>query len=162
MMDLKNGIIEIDGFEIGPNTKPEEIENNTKLNVLKKNDGRIIFDSGDNLHRIFNIDFKVRIRYDEDKTIDDIELKPIISSLSGKYSFNIGSYSETFKYFTEIRCFLDEWLEKLLGKATEYDETGNLYKFDSIYIYTYVDFVKRDNNPIGGYLTLDYYSARRK
>ena len=82
MTDLKNGIIEINGFSIGPDTKVEELEKYFDI-PARRDDSFSFFDFNKEIIMLNGIDFKLLISFDLEK-ISSIKLWPQIPEISNK------------------------------------------------------------------------------
>lgn len=141
MTDLKKGIIEIDGFQIGPDTTPADIKANLKdryaFNATSK-------DGSGEMFRFENVTllsrcFKVKTTFIHQK-IREIKL---IS-----YNKERLSYEDCFN----TDC---EWLKGILGDPDEALEYMNSYRYKGIHIYS---FIQRDlsRNPAETFITCCY------
>ena len=154
MTDLKNGIIEINGFSIGPDTKVEELEKYFDI-PARRDDSFSFFDFNKEIIMLNGIDFKLLISFDLEK-ISSIKLWPQIPEISNKY--NLSPYSEEWlPYFKELRLILDEWLEKQLGLPSHKDDDCTEFKFEKMIIGTssYMQYGKTIQ-PKGGKIDIWY------
>ena len=141
MTDLKNGIIEINGFEINPNTTSFDIINNLKnvySNRAVSKDGSCELFRFD-VVRLLDKHFKVKITFVREK-INNVQL----FSLYGAPL----TYEERFK----ADC---EWLKSILGKPDEIHDDGNSYYCEGRHIYS---FIQRDlsRNPAETFIVCKY------
>lgn len=120
MTDLKNGIIEINGFEISSKTKPNEVEQ-TLSNIIfdngftKSKKGQGIYLKNALIeNQLFNAD----LFFYEGK-LEDIKLISLHDTPL--------AYEERFK----ADC---EWLKLILGEPTKTGSNGVVYIFDCVQI----------------------------
>lgn len=136
MTDLKNGIIDIGGFEITPNTTLEELIKYTQnkgynFKVTPTGSFFKIFKSFFVEHQEFSITF-----YFENGVISYLEMSP--------YLDNYGENRvETQKL---LRIASDTWMKNLLGTPEQKTKTITGYNFKWGSIYSVVS-----DNPLGNY-----------
>ena len=155
MNDLRNGIIDINGFLVGPDTDRLEMEQ--KLNLKATT-----FSSGSSyLYKFKNVIneglvFDVDVWFSGNGKIRKIKMFPI-TDIRKKYDL-IDPYSdEVLQLHKEIRAILDDWLKKQIGEPDYIDDTGTEYENNIVFISTFAYFSKqRDNFPMGGYLRISY------
>lgn len=152
-MDLRNGIIEIDGFEIGPNTKPEEIEKKLGLTRKVLSDYAFYLESGSKTFLVNDINFYIDINYSDNK-LSSIELRPSLPKINEKFNLKPYDYEGTLAYLKEIRVVLDEWLEKNMGKPDFKNERITSYR--SRFTVSTASYLsnQRDFYPVGGCITI--------
>ena len=118
MTNLLKGIIEIDGFEIGPNTKPEEIENELASKIQYKATSK----SGE--VQIFA--FKNVLIVGRSFAIDLTFIKERLSDIRLDY-MNDECWSFKKRYDEDCR-----WLRDVLGEPTIIGSHQIAYKFDAV------------------------------
>lgn len=154
MNDLKNGILDINGFLVGPNTTVEELENHFGLKATR-GQYRSHFDFGGQSFVSDGIEFKCNISLKQH--VVEINLFPQLPELAIKY--DLSDYSvEWLPYYQEIRVILDRWLEIQLGTPKFKDERVTEYKFGNILIGTdsYIDDRSPDFRVVGGTIDVFY------
>ena len=144
MNDLRNGVVDINGFLLGPNTTLEEMEEYFKIPGIRGNVCRR-FTLGGKSFENNGIVFKIDVDFDE--KVNEVKLYPQIPELIKKYDAgdvavglihdkSTGDPDKDLAYFKEIRVFLDEWLEKQLGTPSLKDNDVTEYKLNGILIGT--------------------------
>lgn len=111
MTDLKNGIIEIHGYEVNAKTTPEDIINNlsgTYINHSKSSSGKSESFTFDNI-LIADCKFSIDVCFYLEK-LDSIKFE----------SHHVYEGEHTWKRVFELN---NQWLEKVLGNA----DTSSLY-----------------------------------
>ncbi len=144
MNDLRNGIIDINGFLLEPTTTIEDMEEYFGMPGIRKG---ICCNFTLNEQTFINngLEFKIDVSFDE--TVDEVKLYPQIPELISKYKVRevIGGLAHEqitcdidndLAYFKEVRAVLDEWLEKQLGEPTFCDCDCTEYSFKNVFIYT--------------------------
>ena len=154
MNDLKNGIIDIDGFLLTPTTKVEELEE--YFNIKSQSSKEYNFFEIKIPFNNTGINFTVDAIFDTGK-LKEIILRPDISEIKAKYNLNTIDRNVWLEYYKELRVVLDKWLEEQLGEPTLKTERVTEYKFDKILLGTdsYIDERSRDFCVVGG--TVDIY-----
>lgn len=161
MNDLKNGIIDIDGFLLTPQTRVEELETFFGLKAWQT-PYRSHFDLGGKTFTNEGIDFKVDISLKN--TVVEVQLYPQFPDVSSTYGVGgewryptSGNPDTDLAYFREVREILDKWLEKQLGAPTHKGQDVTEYKMGNILLGTdsYLDTRSRDVRVVGG--TVDIY-----
>ena len=162
MNDLKNGIIDINGFLLSPTTTVEEMENHFGVKAtdsgLRKHidfDGKPFVSDG--------IEFKGDISFKDKVTA--IKLFPQLPSLITKYNIKgcweyptSGDPDVDLLYFREVRNSMDSWLEKQLGAPTQKDEKTTTYVFPLVSISTCAYFQKEPHgfSVLGGKVKIEF------
>lgn len=162
MNDLKNGILDIDGFLIGPNTTVSELEEHFgKKATLSPYGANFDFDGQSFLNN--GVEFKYNISFGPHVT--EINLFPQLPELTRKYGTSVnwkyphvGTPEQDLAYFQEIRVVLDKWLEEQLGAPTYKDQDVTEYKIGRILLGTdsYFDGRSRDARVVGGAIDIYY------
>lgn len=122
MTDLKNGIIEINGYEIHAGTTPEDIMNNLNesyINHSKSSSGKSESFSFDNII-IGNCKFSIDICFYL-KKLDSIKLE----------SHHVYDGEHTWKKVFELN---NRWLEKELGNADTIGLYSRGYHYNTCYV----------------------------
>lgn len=165
MNDLKNGILDINGFLVGPTTTVEDLEN--YFGVKARTSGPFtyrFFDLNDQSFVNQGITFKALMSFNERK-LDRIELFPQICGLVSKYGVGgdwkyptTGDPDKDLEYFREVRKVMDEWLEKQLGIPTRKNDDTTAYEFSSLLIHTasYYQDIPHGFDIFGGKVTIRY------
>ncbi len=161
MNDLKNGILDINGFLVGPNTTLEELEAyfGVKAKSLAENYKHFDFDGQSFVNH--GLEFKANISLNE--KIVKIEMFPQFPEIDARYGANnkwrsTGDRDKDLAYYRELRLILDEWLEKQLGAPTFKDEECTDYRYNNLLIGTcaYIDERDRDLSVKGGRVVFWY------
>lgn len=150
MTDLRNGVIDIGGFEITPDITLETLlrylENERINHELTKSYSDIL-----DVFKIFEIEgqnFGLLFWFKNNK-LEQIELHPYLA---------LKEKIDRVKSQELRRKTSDSWMEKLLGKPEYKGETSTSYQMACGRIFSYIT-----KNPIenyrGGFITIDF---RRK
>ena len=156
MNDLKHGILDVNGFLLGPETSMEDV---SRFFGIKPNEN--CSNSFDLSHYRFvnnNQTFQfVNVWFDDDtKKLSFVSISPVLPDIAAKY--DLSDYSKDWlPYYREVRAILDAWLEKQLGEATYKDADCTEYKTENLLIATasYEEF-QRDYHVEGGKLEIYY------
>lgn len=160
--DLKNGILDINGFLLGPNTTVEQLENYFSLKATH-GQYRSHFDFGGKSFVNNGVEFKAEISLKQH--VVEINLFPQLPELVERYGTpnnwkypHVGSPEQDLAYFRDIRAVMDEWLEKQLGTPTYKDHDVTEYKMGNILLGTdsYLDSRSRDMRVVGGSVDIYY------
>ena len=120
MTDLAKGIVEINGYEIKPQTNPIDVENNLKgsyaYHVVSKN-GKVHIFTFKNIN-VFDRRFDIDVTFVR-QSLSTIELA--------------SCYGEDLSYVGRFKADC-EWLKNVLGEPTQAGTNGVVYKFDSAQI----------------------------
>ncbi len=164
MNDLKNGVLDINGFLVGPNTTVEELEGYFGIKATKsKNFSYRFFDMGEQEFLNNGITFKVFMSFD--KKLDDIVLYPQIPELIEKFGVggfwrrpSTGDPDKNLVYFREVRDVLDAWLDAQIGTPTRKNEGNTTYEFENVVITTssYLQKIPHGIQVEGGKVTIRY------
>ena len=141
MTDLTKGIIEINGFEIGPNATSDDIK--TKLDGIYVN--RAVSKSGNVEVFSFKNIYLINRKFDIDVTFIDEKISTI--ELFSYHAEHL-SYDERHK----DDCY---WLESILGTPSLIADSGHFYYFEGMRIYS---FIQRDlsRNPAETFICCKY------
>lgn len=154
MNDLKNGIIDINGFLLGPETTVTEIEKTFGI-PCKRGLVRDHFDFGGKTFVNEGIEFKIDASFKEH--LVQITLYPCFPEIAAKY--DLSDYSNDWlPYYKELRIYMDKWLKDQLGEPRLKNERGVEYKIGNILIGTdsYIDERSRDYRVVGGSIDIYY------
>ena len=158
MNDLRNGILDINGFLVTPQTTARELENHFRIKAKRSPivPDYVFFDLGDQTFFNEGIEFSAKMSFTGEK-LDDIELLPQLPDIAVKYDLTAYS-SDWLPYYQELRSILDKWIEKQLGEPTRKNERNTSYFFSPFLINTssYVDDRARDYRVVGGKVTIRY------
>ena len=154
MNDLKNGILDINGFLISPQTTVEDLENHFQI-PAQRNDMFAFWKFNNHAFNNEGISFTVLVTFDEN-ILRRIVLWPQFPDIAAKY--DLTPYSDGWlPYFQELRAIMDEWLEKQLGKPTFKDADVTEYSLDKLFIATCAYEDTRHGYSIhGGNLEISY------
>ena len=166
MNDLRNGIIDINGFLLTPTTTLEELENHFGIQG-EVDDCFSEFNLGGQLFINNGMQFKLEIVYDNEapNKVWYVKLTPVIPELIKKYDVSEHNcprdyYNDLLPYYRDVRAVLDKWLYEQLGEPHENDDHGVGYKFNNILIFTSAYHNKRNPHDnfdiIGGSLEIHY------
>ena len=166
MNDLRNGILDINGFLVTPRTTARELEKHfgTKAKQSPINPEYIFWDLGDQTFFNEGIEFKAYMSFTGDK-LDDLYLYPQLPDVVSKYGIKgewkyptSGDPDTDLAYFREVREILDKWLEKSLGVPTKKDDRITSYRFSALRIHTY-SYMQDSRHGVvveGGKVTIRY------
>lgn len=154
MNDLKNGILDINGFLLGPNTTVDEMESYFGVKATHnpyRSHVKLDKQAIDNKDLKFNIDASFKER------LVQVTLYPCCPEIAAKY--DLTNYSNDWlPYYQELRVIMDKWLLEQLGEPRLQNEHGTEYKIGNILIGTdsYVDERARDYRVVGGSIDIYY------
>ena len=164
MNDLKSGVLDINGFLVGPNTTVDELEEYFGVKAKTSNNFSYrFFDFGESEFVNNGITFKAFMSFD--KKLDDIFLYPQIPELIEKYGVRgywrcptTGDPNKDLAYFKEVREILDAWLEPQIGGPSYKDGDCTEYQRANLFISTsaYIDERSRDIRVVGGRIKVLY------
>ena len=155
MNDLKNGILDINGFLVNPNTKVEELE--THFSLPAEHEPPFAFwNFSDRIFLSEGVSFAVFITFDEGN-LKKVVLRPQFPEIADKYDLTPYS-NDWLPYYQEIRAIMDEWLEKQLGTPTFKSDRVTEYNFEKVLLGTdsYIDTRDRDYCVQGGSIDIYY------
>ena len=164
MNDLRNGILDINGFLVGPNTTVEELENH--FGVKARTSGPFTYRFFDlDGHSFINNDIEFKLLMSFDESLDKIDLYPQFSEIASRYGVGgdwkhptTADPDKDLEYFREVRKVMDKWLEQQLGEPSKKNDSITTYEFPSFRITTssYHQDVPHGFVVYGGKVTIRY------